>query len=203
MSSIAFSIWMFLVLLMGWALYKLWGRLLGHRLVDWLLLPGTIVSELAYSNGLLLLGRPAAGGIISTTNNSYAPGQVPTGRYAFLVSAFASLITLAGGCVALGLVAKWLGRDVLTNFVLFGNSTLPGEIPHDFGFFTKQFQLVSFTVQTLGQQDWLDWRTPMFLYLTICLAVRLGTVRHDWRTGLLTAAVVLAAMCGLENFGFE
>lgn len=202
MIYVAFSIWMFMVLLVGMGLYRLWTRQFGHRLVDWILLPGTACSELAYANGLLLLGRPAAGGIISTTGNSYAPGQVPTGQFRFLVSMFASLTGLGGGCIALCLVAKSLGGPILLTFALGGSeASLPVEIPHNIAILGEQWRLLSFFGKTIIQQDWTNWRTPVFIYLTICLAVRLGVIRHDWRAALITNAAALGVLCGLHTLG--
>jgi hypothetical protein len=203
MIHLAFAIWMMLILLMGMVLYRLWTRLLGHRLVDWLLLPGTVVSELAYANGLLLMGRPAAGGIISHAGNSYAPGQVPTGKYAWAVSAIASLVALIGSCAVAVLVAKSLGRGVLVHFVLPWNETLPTELPRDLRFLSQQGRLVGLLARSLWQQDWLDWRTGAFVYLSICLAVRLGVVRHDWRVALASGAGLLGLLAGLGALGVD
>lgn len=202
MIYVAFSFWMFMILLAGMGLYRLWTRQFGHGLVDWLLLPGTACSELAYANGLLLLGRPAAGGIISSSGNSYAPGQVPTGQFRFFVSAFASLTGLAGGCIALCLVAKWLGGPILLQFALGGSAgSLPVEIPHNFTILGDQWRLLSFFGRTIARQDWTNWQMPVFAYLTICLAVRLGVIRHDWRTALMTNAAALGLLCGLHSIG--
>ncbi len=198
MTYVAFSIWMYLILLAGMGLYRLWTRQFGHRLVDWILLPGTVCSELSYANGLLLLGRPAAGGIISTTGNSYAPGQVPTGQFGFFVSMFTSLLGLLGCSIALCLVTKWLGGPIMLKFAFSGGAgQLPTELPQGLAILGDQGRLLKFLGQTITQLDWTNWRTPVFIYLTICLAVRLGVVRHDWRAALVTNAVALGLLCGL------
>ncbi len=203
MIYLAFAIWMMLILLAGMMLYRFWTRLLGHRLVDWLLLPGTGVSELAYANGLLLTGRPAAGGIISRAGNSYAPGQVPTGKYAWAISAIASLVALAGGCAVMVLVAESFGRDILFHFFLPWSESLPTELPGGLEVLSQQGKLIALLTKALWQQDWLDWRTGAFVYLSICLAVRLGVVRHDWRVALASEAGLLGLLAGLGALGVD
>ena len=51
-----FVIWMFLLLAMAAGVYALLARLMSPAAVQWLLLPGTLVSEVAYMFGMLITG---------------------------------------------------------------------------------------------------------------------------------------------------
>ena len=52
----AFTLWLFLALFAGRGVYRLWTRLVPPAAVNWTLLPGTIISEMAYIFGCLVTG---------------------------------------------------------------------------------------------------------------------------------------------------
>ncbi len=51
-----FSVWLVLTLFAGMGVYRLWTRLVKPTYVHWALLPGTIVSEMAFIFGCLITG---------------------------------------------------------------------------------------------------------------------------------------------------
>jgi hypothetical protein len=215
-----FAVWVMLILLAGMVAYRLCVRLLGPRRTDWILLPGSVVSELAYSIGLLLAGRPAAGGLVSRSADTAEPGQRPTGAYRFVISMLAALTSLAGGVAALGGTTNAVGepmvRSVVVGDVWQGRAgdipsdwaaakdglrpawVLPRDVPDDVDeckdLLRFQGKLLVRLGQAVVEQDWLDWRTFLFAYLSICLSIRLGAVRHDRRAALAAAAALLGAI---------
>ena len=52
----AFTVWLFLSIFIAMGVYSLWTRLVPRVYVTWALLPGTIVSEMAYIFGCLITG---------------------------------------------------------------------------------------------------------------------------------------------------
>ena len=51
-----FTVWLFLVLFVGAGVYRLWSGMVRPAWVNWALLPGTVVSEMAYIFGCLITG---------------------------------------------------------------------------------------------------------------------------------------------------
>lgn len=213
----ALTLWTMLTLAGGLVIYHLLVRLLGPRLSDWLLLPATVVSELAWAVGILLTGRPAAGGLISYPGSTAAPGQRPTGKWGFFISMLAALTSLAAGFAVFCALVQWIGEPVVQSMALAdgletaahltGFGTRLQKLPESWDGFVDllgyQFTLVGRWFQAWSEQDWLTSSTPLFAYLGVCFTVRLGQVRHDWRAALLTAAGVLGivALLGLAGTG--
>lgn len=217
MIYLALALWTMLTLAGGLAIYHLLVRLLGPRLSDWLLLPATVVSELAWAVGILLTGRPAAGGLISYAGSTAAPGQRPTGKWGFLISMLAALTSLAAGFAVFCALVQWIGEPVVKAMALtdktetmghvFGLGTRLQELPKTWDEFVDllgyQFTLMGRWFRAWGEQDWTHWQTPVFAYLGVCFTIRLGQVRHDWRAALLTAAALMGviALLGLLGTG--
>ncbi len=199
----AMGMWVFLILLTGMGVYRVWTKHLGGAVADWLLFPATVMSELAYSAGRLMTGRPAYGGIISPRNPSNdACRTAISGKGGFLVAMLSSFLVLVVCGAALGLLGKWMGEGTIRAFVssggVFESDFLPRVIPTDWDAFwgtvMYQVELLRRFCEGWVRLDWGNWPVPVFVYLSICLSVRLGPVRHDWRATLVVAAVLLALL---------
>ncbi|MCD4825029.1 MAG: hypothetical protein K8S55_10490 [Phycisphaerae bacterium] len=209
MIYLAFGMWFILILLTGMGLYRLWTKFLGGALVDWLMLPASMASEMAYSLGRLITGRPAYGGLISPKNAAADPCRnAISGKHGFLVSILASSLTMLVGMTAVLLLAKFLGDDVISSMVTnewltnLGFTSLPQEFPTSWDMLWDQVQyqlvLLRGITQAWADRDWLTWQVPVFVYGSAIFAVRLGPVRHDQRAMLAVAviAVGLVAAAG-------
>ena len=58
----AFIMWFFLLIFIGIGVYHIAARLIGGRAVSWILLPGTLISEMAWILGALVTGGGGAQG---------------------------------------------------------------------------------------------------------------------------------------------
>jgi hypothetical protein len=203
----AFIMWIFLVFVTGMGLYRLWTRYFGGRVVDWLMFPATLVSELLYSLGRMITGRPAYGGIISPKNPSEdACRMAIAGKSGFLVALLASLLAILGSLAALIALICWGGRDIIGDLVSatpLSETVLPKELPVSWNDFWDQLQyqvtLLRRLIETLGDQDWLDWQVPMFVYGISVLSVRLGPVRHDQRASFAVAGAMAALLAAIAS----
>ncbi len=199
----AFTVWFFVILFMGVGAYRLWAHLLRAGWISWALLPGTLVSELAYIFGSLITGgeiRQAR--LISSSGKSSGQSDTsePTTEAAPklrvigpIIASMTSVIACAGGIL---LVNAVIGQDVIVEFHLSGTSlhqTLPRSVPEFWDLLEHQVRLLRRSFETWGRLEWSDWRTVLFVYLSLCLAVRLGPVRRQMRP-TLAAVVLLAAI---------
>ncbi|MBN1943557.1 MAG: hypothetical protein JW849_09725 [Phycisphaerae bacterium] len=203
MIFVTLGIWLLLILVAGLGLYRYWTRRLGGAVVDWLMLPATLVSETAYSAGRLMTGRPAFGGLISPQDvNTDACRFAISGKHGFFVSMLSSFLTLVLCGLALAATAKWIGRDMIQSLVLGGGLLEPAWLPKNpplqwdafWDVLAYQIRLLRGFLETLGRQNWLDWRVWLFVYLSAGLSVRLGPVRHDWRATLVVGAILVGLL---------
>ncbi len=199
----AFTFWFFVILFMGVGAYRLWGRLLRPAWVSWALLPGTLVSELAYIFGSLITGGEirqarlmSSAGNASASAESSEPTTEATPKLRVIGPVIASMIAIiacAGGILAVRTV---IGQGVIAEFHVAGASLpreLPRSVPDFWDLMERQVHLLRSTSHAWGELQWSNWRTLLFVYLSLCLAVRLGPVRRQMRA-TLAAVVLLAAV---------
>lgn len=202
----AFAVWLFLALFMGAGIFRLWTSLVPPRWVNIALLPGTVVSELAYIFGCLITGGEVrraklmdggggGGGKGKSKGDSGGGDGGPTSDASpglkGLGLVLASLLAIAACGAGILLVHSLLGEPVMQEF----DARLPQDVPTGWAAFwshlNTQVSLVRLTAETYGDLSWLDWRVPLFVYLALCLSIQLAPVRRPMRPTL--AAVVLIA----------
>jgi len=202
----AFVVWFFILIFAGIGVYSIASRLVKPRVVSWILLPGTLISEMAWILGCLLTGgeiRKAK--LIQTDGSAAQEGTQSSGglKIGPLVSALLAIVACA---VAVLLLDKWLGQSVLKTFTIKGvwvpKQALPQTLPGSWdGFWTlvsAQPALIRRLCETLRELPWGQWQTPVFLYLSICLTVRLAPARRNLRA-TLGAVVVLCILLALTG----
>jgi len=213
----AFSVYLLGILFIGRGVYRLWADLLRPATVNWALLPGTVVSEMAYIFGCLITGGEvrraklidAAGGGKSAAGDGSEPTTEATPRLRLVgpvVAAFASIIA-CGACL---LLAHWaFGRPMTDVFAdacdaIVGRGTLlPDRLPTSIAEFWTHVHVQVDLVRAMGRTCLsfrrLDWRAPVFTYLAICLSVRLAPIRRSFRAtlGAIVATAGIIALLGL------
>ena len=218
---IAFAIWLLILLIAGFTIYRVWAQVLGPSFTDILLLPGTLLAEITYSIACLVCGRPAAAGLISDSRDYRAPMQVPTGKYGFYVSMFAALLTISVMLVAYGKTTQQFGKPVIMKATLqspadycqqtgamlnIAPGSLPDKFPRsladlkDLGIF--QIALMKRIAKAWFSQSWKNWRTWVYFYLSVSFLLRLTMVRHDGRaTFAVNLAIALIIILGQRITG--
>ena len=199
----AFIVWFFVLIFAGIGVYYIASRLIGPRGVSWLFLPGTVISEMAWILGSLLTGGEVRRTKLIQSDGAghHAEGAESTGGLKRIGPLVSAMFAVAACSAVVVLLDRWLGQSVLKTFTLKGiwvpQDTLPQSLPASWdGFWTflsAQPKLMRRLCETFGDLTWSQWQTPAFIYLSICLTVRLAPARRNLRA-TLGAVVVL---CGL------
>ena len=208
----AFALWLGLLTLAGMAIYKLWIGLLGPRVVNWLLLPGTVVSEMAYIFGCLITGGEVRRARLIDFGDA-GDGRTHTeaaAKYKTLGPLVASLMALVACGAAILIVDRLLGGPMLKAFlaqgVLNGSTSLPKTLPTSWDAFwgqaAGQLDLIKRMCETVGRLDWRQWPGPLFVYLAMCLSIRLAPARRNLRA-TLGAVVVIAGAVALAGLAWK
>lgn len=221
----AFTIWLLLIIAMGMGIYRQWVHMTKPAYVNWALLPGTIVSEMAYIFGCLITGgeiRRAK--LIDTSLGGKGSGKGGEGassdsateatpRLKFIGPAIASLLAIVACGAAILAVHSFLGRPVIETFGVAMDadplSHLPRELPSSWQAFWQQAReqaiMLQRTCETYGQLTWRDWHVPLFVYLAACLSIRLAPARKEVRAMLASAVLVAGgiALAGTISEHFE
>lgn len=211
----AFTMYLLLMVFLGLGVYRLWSQMSRAAWLNWALLPGTVVSEMAYIFGCLITGGEVRHAKILPTrtgrgaNADAEPKTDVTPKLRVLGPILASLLAIVacgGGILA---VNALLGEDVMEKLGRggwFKSGALPQELPTSWAGFWDQIEgqvgLTRWSCETFLRLDWLNWRVPLFVYLALCLSVRLGPLRRDLRATLAAAVVIAVVIAGLgQVFG--
>jgi hypothetical protein len=204
----AFSIYLLGIYFAGQGIYRLWADVVKPRWLGWALLPGTVVSQMAYIFGCLITGgevrraklmdggdRRRGGG-----GEDGEPATEATEGVRFLgpaVAAFMSIVACGAGIVV---AHSLLGEPVIREFIGLGRTELPKAPPTSLNQFwdqlTAHLHLLRRMAEVLPELNWRDFRVPLFVYLTICLLIRLAPVRKSLRA-TLAAVLLLAGLIAL------
>ncbi len=205
----AFIVWFILLVFMGIGVFTLAARLVGANTVRWLLLPGTLVAEMAAILGCLVTGGEVKRAtLVGNKNESPEPTTETSSRWKHvtpIVSGILVLLACSGGIL---LTDHLMGESVLKIFTIEGiwdsRAVLPQELPSQWDTYWTvagdQLVLVRRMCETLGDLPWENWRVALFVYLSMCLAVRLAPARRNLRSvlvGICILAGVLAAAGGI------
>jgi len=216
-----FTLWLVLVVFMGIGVYRMWASLGKPAWVNWALLPGTLVAQMAYIFGCLITGGEIKNAkmVPDKGDGGGAPKTSDSPRLKTVGPIISSLMVLVACGAATLAVHKALGKPVMERFSgqssgLFSYSTaskveLPKDLPRSWDdgwkLAGRQVQLIKHTCETWWDLEWSNWRVAVFVYLAICLAVRLGPVSRPIRPtlGAVCAAAGIIAIIGAIDKDFS
>ena len=209
----AFSVYLLGVLFAGLGVYRLWADMIKPRRVGWALLPGTVVAEMAYIFGCLITGGEIRRAKLMSGGGGAAPRRRASGggeaeptteatpKFRFLGPMVASFMCIVACGAGILIASSLLGGPVIDEFAAGRPAaSLSQALPGSTGQFWAQLEghlhLLRRMSATWLELEWLNWRVPLFVYVSICLSIRLAPVRRSLRA-TLAAVVVLAGAIAL------
>jgi hypothetical protein len=212
--------WLVLTVFAGIGVYRMWASLGKPAWVNCALLPGTLVSQMAYIFGCLITGGEIKSAKMVPAKGDSGGGEPKTSaspRLKVVGPLVASLMALVACGASILVVHKMLGKPVIEQFSggethLFYTTPVKAELPKDlprsweagWKLVGQQVQLIKHTCETWWDLDWGNWRVALFVYLAICLAVRLGPVSRPIRPTLAAVCAIagVIAIIGSSNKDF-
>jgi hypothetical protein len=203
----ALALWLFVILFAAWGAQSLLARVVSPRALNWLLLPGTFVATVGHVVGLLLTGNEVRGTVLMADDPQGAPRSEPPPRQRVpvigpLVVGLLPLVLCAAG---VKIAASLLGTDVIGRAVTWSdaNMSLWTTLPDSPAAFWKLLRdTVSAMEQTtlvIHKTDLWRWQTLLFLYLAVCLTVRMAPFAGH-RRGAVTAVALTSALVALAGW---
>lgn len=198
MAYIEIILWLLLIVFCGVGVFRLLSQIVPPAWLNWILLPATVVSEMAYIFGCLITGgeiRHAK--LIQTGGGGDSPATEAAPKLRFVGPLIASLLAMIACGAAIALAGWLLGEPVMDRF-RSAQSLVPSvdgpsglaSWPAFWARLEEQLRLLRRMCETFGRLDWLDWRSVLFVYLAACLSIRLAPVGRDMRASLAAAGVV-------------
>lgn len=191
----ALIFWLFVIIFAAWAVHALLSRLIKPKIVNAILLPGTLVATLGHVFGLLITGNEVRRtSLIGDAESGEPQSEAPeTHRIPILGSVVVGLMPILACSVALIVAIKYWGVKV---YLGAAGMSIMQELPLTpelvFRLLEQGVQSAEVMYHSLERANLMNWQTLLFLYLAICLTVRMAPFRGHQR-----GAVIAIALAGL------
>lgn len=191
MLYVALTFWLLVVILAASGVHRLLSGIVRPKVLNTILLPGTLVAQIGHVLGLLVTGAT----VNQTTlyDESGAPETTPNpkSRIPIIGPIVIGLLPMLSCATAIFFVARYLGASVIGGMRVDSvGPSLPTTVPALWQLLRDQITLVESWVSAIAASDLTDWRTWLFLYLLTCLTIRLAPFPGCLR-GALGAILVL------------
>lgn len=207
----ALTFWLLVIMFTAWGVHHMWSTLVKPRVVNAVLLPGTLIAQLGHILGLLITGNAVQNTSLMSDDDSGAP-QTDTPerpRVPIIGPILIGLLPLVACAACLHVAASYWGSAVFVprtteNAAASATTLLPQALPTSlpavWDMLRGTLSLSQYTLQSIMNADLTHWPTLLFLYLAICLTVRMAPFEGNRRgtiAAILLAGGVIAILANL------
>jgi len=195
----ALTLWLLVIVFSAWGVHWLWSRMIKPRAVNTVLLPGTLIAQLGHVLGLLITGNSVRNTSLMGDDEKGEPtADTPDKqRIPVIGPVLVGLLPLVACAACLYLVAETLGRGVV---VAGASAEVPQALPLTLaGIWDLLRTSITVTENMLNailSSDLLNWANVLFLYLAVCLTVRMTPFEGN-RRGAVGAILLSGLVIGL------
>ncbi len=197
----ALTFWLLYIVLTATGVLRLWSDLVRPKIINIVLLPGTLVAQMGYLLGLLVTGSNTSNVSLLGSGSSADPEQpaAPATRVPVLGPVIVGLLPILACGAGIVLAVRWMGvMSVRHVFAGDAAQNLPTSLSAFWNLLHNLVSLMESTLDGLLHCNLADWRMLVFLYLLVCLTVRMAPARGNMR-GALGAIVVLGGLAALAG----
>ena len=203
MLYVALTFWLLTSVFLAWGVRRLWTGLVPPKVLNGVLLPGTLIGVLGHVLGLLITGATVNNTTLYRDDGSGDPETTvhPKPRIPILGHIVIGLLPLLACGAGIFFLTRYLGGPLLVrlqpNMV---SPRLPSTLSEVWQFIRDQVTLTERLVEAARAADFRDWKTGAFSYLLICLVVRIAPFPGNLRGALgaiITLGVASAAVASL------
>lgn len=203
----ALTFWLLVIVFSAAGVHRLWSNLVKPRVVNSILLPGTLVAQLGHVLGLLITGNSVQNTKLMGDDEAGEPkADTPDQQRIPVVGPILiGLLPLLACGVCLYVAASYWGGSILNGLDLAAggvSDTLPRSLPGCWALMRDCITLTESVFAAVLQSNLLDWVTLLFLYLSVCLTVRMAPFEGNRRGAIgaiLLAGVVIAIVGSLSK----
>ncbi len=197
----AFTFWLMIVVFAAWGIQRLWTGMVAPRMFNAVLLPGTLVAQVGHVIGCLITG----GTVNNTTLYADNDGEPETTtdarpRIPIVGSVVIGLLPLVACAIALYVAASaWGDRIVAGMSGQHVTTALPTSLSAFWQLLRDQVSIIEQLVDAVIGALPGTWHVWLFLYLLICLTVRMAPFPGTQR-GSLGAILLIGLFFALLGF---
>lgn len=183
----ALVMWLMVMVFAAQAVNRLWAGFGKPKIVNMLLLPGTVVAQLGYVLGCFASGSPVSGVVLMGSDQQ---GDAQAAPAAPRIPVVGSIIVALGPLVTCGLaiylLANYLGGSVLNQLAGQGAyQAVPISINQFWDLLHSLIDMAAGFAAAFELGKLVAWRHGLLLYFTICLTVRMAPLPGNFRGSVL------------------
>ncbi|MFN0137329.1 MAG: hypothetical protein ACKVS9_14595 [Phycisphaerae bacterium] len=194
----ALTFWIIVIVFAAWGVHTLWSDMVKPRVVNAVLLPGTLVAQLGHVLGLLITGNSVQNTTLMGDDERGEPqSETPEqSRVPVVGPILTGLLPLVACCGCLYMAAYWWGGSVLSGMMQQAAvqvpQVLPTTLPAVWELLRTLITVSETMLNSIIRADLANWSTVLFLYLAVCLTVRMTPMEGNRRGAL--AAIFFAGL---------
>lgn len=200
MEYVALTFWILVIVLTALGVHRLWSSLVQPKIVNSVLLPGTLVAQLGHVLGLLITGGTVNNTALIKDDDSGEPqtGQDVKPRVPVIGPVLIALLPMAGCAIAIYWASLYFGGQFLNAMsnISVEEFALPTSLSAFFLMLRQSLTMVERLVEVFRSSDWTNWQTLLFVYLAVCLTVRMAPLTGNLR-GAFGAILVFGILAFL------
>lgn len=200
----ALTFWLVVIMFTAWGVHRMWSALIKPRVVNSILLPGTLVAQLGHVLGLLLSGNAVKNTRLMGDDEKGEPkADAPEQeRLPIIGPILVGLLPLVACGAGLYFAARFWGGSVLggTEPAVNVPKALPVSLAGVWQLLHGSIDLLERMLNAIVQSDLPNWPTVLFLYLAVCLTVRMAPFEGHQRGAIgaiFLAAIVISVIASL------
>jgi len=213
MLYVALTWWLLVIVFSAWGVHWLWSRMVRPRVINTVLLPGTLVAQLGHVLGLLVTGNSVRNTTLMGDDEDGGPKSDTPAEQRIpiigpILTGLLPLVACGGG---LYLVSRWWGGSVLSGLSKSGgvgmSQTMPMSLHAMWQMLRDSITNTENMLDAILHSDLTNWTTILFLYLAVCLTVRMTPFEGNRRGAIgaialagLTVGLISLLAGGVERF---
>ncbi len=192
MLYVAITFWLLVCVLTAWGVHRLWCGILPVKVFNAVLLPGTLVALLGHILGLLVTGATVnTATLYKDESGDPETTTDPKPRIPVIGPVIIGMLPLLACGTTIFFVVRYLGEPILARLPSsFVKLELPTTLSGVFDLLRGQISLVESLIAAVRAADFHDWKSGVFVYLLVCLTIRMAPFEGTLR-GALAAIVVV------------
>ncbi len=195
MMYVAMTFWLLVIVLTAWGVRALWSGMVKPRVINVVLLPGTLVAQLGHVLGLLVTGATVTNTALYQ-DDSGEPGttQNPKPRIPIIGPMIIGMLPLIACAATILIAARFFGQQIVAALGdKYPTAILPTTLAGSWQLLRDQVDMMEALVNVVAEALPGTWQLWLFTYLLVCLAIRMAPFPGNVR-GSLGAIVVLGAL---------
>ncbi len=201
----ALTFWLSVIVLTAWGVHRLWSSMVQAKVINAILLPGTLVAQLGHALAVLVTGATISNTTLFKSDDSGDPESTPNPepRIPIIGPVVLGMLPLVACATGIYVLADYFAGSVVTRLgVRAVGPMLPTTLDGFWQLLRDQISLTQSFLSAICVADYDNLNTWIFFYLLVCLSVRIAPFPGNLR-GSLVAILLLGAGAALAASLFD